>query len=61
MACAAITTGQGFLVETLSHLDCQAQVIGSYGYTALADPGSPTMIRGADDTAALYVLMPMRV
>ena len=41
MACPAITTGQGFLVETLSHLDCQAQVIGSYGFQSLADPGSP--------------------
>jgi len=41
MACTAISTGQGFLVETLSHLDCQAQVIGSYGFQSLADPGSP--------------------
>lgn len=41
MACNTITTGQGFLVETLAHLDCQAQVIGSYGFQALADPGSP--------------------
>lgn len=44
MACTTITTGQGFLVETLSHLDCQAQVIGSYGFQALADPGSPATI-----------------
>lgn len=44
MACPAITTGQGFLVETLSHLDCQAQVIGSYGFQALADPGSPATL-----------------
>lgn len=41
MACGTVTTGQGFLVETLSHLDCQAQVIGSYGFQALADPASP--------------------
>lgn len=41
MACPAVTTGQGFLVETLSHLDCQAQVIGSYGFQSLADPASP--------------------
>lgn len=41
MACGAVTTGQGFLVETLGHLDCQAQVIGSYGFQSLADPASP--------------------
>lgn len=41
MACPAVTTGQGFLVETLTHLDCQAQVVGSYGFQSLADGGSP--------------------
>lgn len=40
MACPAILTGGKFLASTLGHLDCQAQVIGSYGYGALADPGS---------------------
>jgi type IV secretion system protein VirB6 len=44
MACAAVTTGQGFLLETLSHLDCQAQVIGSYGFQSLASPGSPASL-----------------
>ncbi len=42
MPCPSVTTGQGFLVETLSHLDCQAQVIGSYGFQSLADSASPT-------------------
>jgi len=41
MACPVVTTGQGFLVETLSHLDCQAQAIGSYGFQSLANPASP--------------------
>jgi len=41
MACNAVTTGQGFLTETLAHLDCQAQSIGGLGYGALADSGSP--------------------
>lgn len=41
MACPAVTTGQGFLVETLGHLDCQAQAIGSYGFQSLANPSSP--------------------
>jgi type IV secretion system protein VirB6 len=28
----------------LAHLDCQAQVIGSYGFQALAQPGSPASV-----------------
>lgn len=41
MTCPAVTTGQAFLTETLSHLDCQAQMVGSYGFRSLADGGSP--------------------
>ena len=41
MACPAIITGDVFLTRVIAHLDCQAQVIGSYGYQALAQPGSP--------------------
>ena len=41
MACPPIITGDEFLVRTLSHIDCQAQLIGSYGYQALGQPGSP--------------------
>ena len=40
MACPAVLTGSRFLASTLGHIDCQAQVIGSYGYGALADPSS---------------------
>ncbi len=40
MACPAIITGDQFLSRVLEHIDCQAQVIGSYGYLALAQPGS---------------------
>lgn len=40
MACPPIITGDGFLERTLTHIDCQAQVIGSYGYQALGQPGS---------------------
>lgn len=40
MACPAIITGDEFLVRTLEHIDCQAQLIGSYGYQALGEPGS---------------------
>lgn len=41
MACPAIITGDNFLLRTLEHVDCQAQIIGSYGYLALGQPGSP--------------------
>jgi type IV secretion system protein VirB6 len=41
VSCAAPPTGPGFLAATLSHLDCQAQTIGTAGYQALASPGSP--------------------
>ena len=41
MSCGAIQTGNHFLGAVLSHVDCQAQAIGAYGYGALADPGSP--------------------
>lgn len=40
MACPAIITGDQFLLRVLTHIDCQALVIGSYGYQALGQPGS---------------------
>jgi len=44
MACPAIITGDSFLLRTLAHIDCQAQVIGSYGYLALGQPGSTASV-----------------
>jgi len=44
MACPAIITGDNFLLRTLGHIDCQAQLIGSYGYLALGQPGSPAAL-----------------
>lgn len=44
MACPAIITGDSFLLRTLAHIDCQAQVIGSYGYQALGQPGSTASV-----------------
>lgn len=44
MSCGAIQTGNHFLGAVLSHIDCQAQAIGAYGYGALADPGSPVAV-----------------
>lgn len=41
MACPPIATGSEFLVRTLSHLDCQAQTLGTFGFQALAAAGSP--------------------
>jgi type IV secretion system protein VirB6 len=40
MACPSVSTGKAFLSGALQHIDCQAQVIGSYGYGALSNPGS---------------------
>lgn len=40
MACPPVMTGKDFLAGTLAHVDCQAQTLGSYGYFALAQPGS---------------------
>lgn len=40
MACPAIITGSEFLKRMIEHIDCQAQVIGSYGYLALGQPSS---------------------
>ncbi len=48
MACPPIITGDQFLSRMLTHIDCQAQVIGSYGYQALGEPGSlaSTLVTG---------------
>ena len=42
-------------------LDIARQIEGDSAQLTLADAGSPTIIRMANDTNALYVLMPMRV
>ena len=41
MACPATSSGQQFLSSLLTQVDCQARELGSYGYGALVDPGSP--------------------
>src|SRR5262249_54101217 len=43
-----------YLNDILSEIDCETVTVN------LADPGSPTLIRGTDESS-LYVLMPMRV
>ena len=40
MTCPAIVTGDRLLERVLGNIDCQAQLIGSYGYQALGQPGS---------------------
>lgn len=40
MACPQVITGDQFLVRAIEHIDCQARVLGSYGYAALGEPGS---------------------
>lgn len=44
MACPSVATGSQFLVQTLAHLDCQAQTLGSFGFQSLAAPGSPAAL-----------------
>lgn len=40
MTCLTVLSGDRFLATALAHVDCQAKVMGSYGYGALADPAS---------------------
>ena len=42
-------------------LDITRQIDGDTAVFMLSDAASPTIIRGAEDTGTLYVLMPMRV
>lgn len=42
-------------------LDIAGQLSGEETVFMLADPGSPTLIRGSGDESAIFVLMPMRV
>jgi len=42
-------------------LDIARQIDSDTAIFLLADAASPTIIRGADDTGTIYVLMPMRV
>ena len=44
MACPSVSTGDQFLVQSLAHIDCQAQTIGSFGFQSLAASGSPATI-----------------
>ena len=38
--CPAVLNGGQFLVQTLAHLDCQAQTLGSFGFQSLPAPGA---------------------
>jgi DNA polymerase-3 subunit beta len=42
-------------------LDIAGQLDGERALFAMADSGSPTLIRDSEDASAIYVLMPMRV
>lgn len=44
MICPTIHSGERFLAASLAQIDCQAKTIGSFGYSALADPGSATSL-----------------
>ncbi|MDE1466114.1 type IV secretion system protein [Aurantiacibacter sp. D1-12] len=40
MSCPQILTGTEFVTRMVTHIDCQARYLGSYGYEALGQPGS---------------------
>src|SRR5206468_8071792 len=42
--CPVVPPGAGFVSSMTSYLDCQAQVLGSGGWSALAMPGSTLSI-----------------
>lgn len=44
IVCPTVSAGDAFLSTLLQQIDCQGQLIGSAGYQALADPGSPLSI-----------------
>ena len=56
-------TGEAFEIGFNARylLDVAGQIDGPTILFELADPSSPTVIRDADETEALYVLMPLRV
>ncbi|PZO71079.1 MAG: hypothetical protein DI636_04680 [Pelagerythrobacter marensis] len=44
MACPQVITGDAFLTRVITHIDCQAQLLGSFGFQALGQPGSPVSL-----------------
>ena len=40
MTCPAILTGDRFITRVMSHIDCQAAWLGSFGWQELGQPGS---------------------
>lgn len=61
MACPAILSGQNFLAATLTHVDCQAQSIGAYGWAALSQPGSPAVLALTSLLTVLIALFGIRL
>ncbi|WP_298334629.1 type IV secretion system protein [uncultured Erythrobacter sp.] len=61
MACAPIITGDEFLERTLTHIDCQAQLIGSYGYQALGQSGSTASLLVASLLTVFVALFGIRL
>lgn len=61
MACPAIITGDSFLLRVLEHIDCQAQVIGSYGYQVLGQPGSTASVLMTSLLTLFIALFGMRL
>lgn len=61
MPCPSVTTGHGFMLGVLQHIDCQAQVLGSYGFQSLARPGAMGATMLASTLAILLALFGFRL
>lgn len=61
MPCPSVATGHGFLLGVLQHIDCQAQVLGSYGFQSLARPGAMGATMLASALAILIALFGFRL
>jgi type IV secretion system protein VirB6 len=61
MPCPSVTSGDQFLAQTLDHLDCQAQTLGSFGFQSLAAAGSPASLALAGLLTLFIALFAIRM
>lgn len=61
MPCPTVSTGRMFLLSILDHIDCQAEVLGSFGFQALARPGGPGATILASTLAIFVALIGFRM
>lgn len=61
MACPTVTTGNAFLASVLNHIDCQAEILGSYGFQSLAQPGGAGAVLLASALVTFVALLGLRL